>query len=174
MSKQIREKLVQFQQQGAHKLILDLRDCALGDDRRNLDRAAFPFFRHHHHAERPDGHARGFLGRCFEGCLDRARGRAHRQRHAGPAEILASAIADNKRGNTVGDRTYGTASVQKLIEMDDGSALILTIANYFTPGNKDIPAEGVPPSTEVHPSIDDLLAQADLTSACRAAQLFAG
>ena len=47
--------------------------------------------------------------------------------------------------------------------MDDGSALILTVATYFTPGNKDIPSEGVPPTAEVHPSIDDLLAQADLT-----------
>ena len=82
---------------------------------------------------------------------------------AGPAEIVAAAIADNKRGSTVGERTYGTASQQKLIEMDDGSALILTVANYFTPGNKEIPTEGVLPTTEVHPSIDDLLAQADLT-----------
>ena len=82
---------------------------------------------------------------------------------AGPAEIFAAAIADNKRGSTVGERTYGTASQQKLIEMDDGAALILTVANYFTPGNKNIPADGVPPTAEVHPSIDDLLAQADLT-----------
>ena len=82
---------------------------------------------------------------------------------AGPAEIFAAAIADNKRGSTVGERTYGTASQQKLIEMDDGAALILTVANYFTPANKNIPADGVPPTAEVHPSIDDLLAQADLT-----------
>ena len=86
---------------------------------------------------------------------------------AGPAEILAAAIADNKRGSTVGERTYGTASQQKLIEMDDGSALILTVATYFTPGNKDIPTEGVPPTTEVHPSIDDLACAGGSHAACR-------
>jgi carboxyl-terminal processing protease len=78
---------------------------------------------------------------------------------AGPAEILASAIADNKRGSTVGDRTYGTASQQKLIGMDDGSALILTVANYFTPGNKNIATDGVAATVEVRPSVEDLLVQ---------------
>jgi carboxyl-terminal processing protease len=78
---------------------------------------------------------------------------------AGPAEIVASAIADNKRGQTIGDRTYGTASQQKLIGMDDGSALILTVANYFTPANKNIPTDGVTPTVEIRPSVEDLLAQ---------------
>ena len=64
---------------------------------------------------------------------------------AGPAEIVASAIADNKRGDTVGQRTYGIASEQKLIEMDNGSALILTVALYYTPDGKNIPAEGIAP-----------------------------
>ena len=41
---------------------------------------------------------------------------------AGPAEIVASAIAGNHRGETVGDRSYGVASMQKLIQLDDGSA----------------------------------------------------
>ncbi|MGA9180039.1 MAG: S41 family peptidase, partial [Candidatus Acidiferrales bacterium] len=82
---------------------------------------------------------------------------------AGPAEILAAAIAANKRGDAVGERTYGTASQQKLIEMDDGAALILTVANYYTPDNKNIPSDGVGPTVEVHTSIDDLMAQADLS-----------
>ncbi len=73
----------------------------------------------------------------------------------GPAEILANAIADNKRGETVGDRTYGTASMQKLIEMDDREALILTVANYYTPDNKEIPANGVAATAEVRPTLDD-------------------
>ena len=45
--------------------------------------------------------------------------------------------------------------------MDDGSALILTVANYFTPGNKNIPTDGVAPTVEVRPSVDDLLAQSN-------------
>ncbi len=77
---------------------------------------------------------------------------------AGPAEILAAAIADNKRGETVGDRTYGTASQQKLIPLDDGSALILTTATYFTPGNKEIPVDGVTPLEPVLRTLDDATA----------------
>jgi len=69
---------------------------------------------------------------------------------------MASAIADNHRGETVGDRTYGTASYQKLIELDDGSALFLTLANYFTPNGKEIPAEGVTPTVEVRSLPEDM------------------
>jgi carboxyl-terminal processing protease len=74
---------------------------------------------------------------------------------AGPAEIVASAISDNHRGETVGERTYGTASMQKLLQLDDGSALILTVANYYTPAGKSIPADGVVPSVEVKYAPDD-------------------
>jgi carboxyl-terminal processing protease len=77
---------------------------------------------------------------------------------AGPAEIVASAIADGHQGETVGERTFGTASMQKLVELDDGSALILTVANYYTPGGKEIPAEGVSPLVEVRTLLEDLAA----------------
>jgi carboxyl-terminal processing protease len=55
-------------------------------------------------------------------------------------------------------RTYGTASQQKLIQLEDGSALILTLANYYTPGGKEIPVDGVTPTREVRPSPDDITA----------------
>ena len=51
--------------------------------------------------------------------------------------------------------------MQKLIEMDDGSALILTVANYYTPDNKEIPANGVAATSEVRPSIDEVIAAND-------------
>jgi carboxyl-terminal processing protease len=47
---------------------------------------------------------------------------------------------------TVGDRTFGAASTQKVIQLDDGSALILTVGEYFTPGGKSIPVDGVVPT----------------------------
>jgi carboxyl-terminal processing protease len=164
MSRQIREKLVQFQHNGAKKLILDLRDCAIGDDQEGIQTAQFFL---------SSGTIATLKGQTVTPVVSSADpskvvwtqpvtvliGNGT----AGPAEILAAAIADNKRGDTVGERTYGTASQQKLIEMDDGAALILTVASYYTPGNKNIPTEGVGPTVEVHPSIDDLIAQADLS-----------
>ncbi len=66
----------------------------------------------------------------------------------GAAEVLATSIANTKRGNLVGDRTFGLASEQKLITMDDGAAIILTVANYYNADGKPILEEGVAP-TEV-------------------------
>src|SRR6202007_3399451 len=55
---------------------------------------------------------------------------------AGPAEIVAAAILENARGDVVGDKTFGDGSVQKLIDLPDGSALILSVAKYYSPGGK--------------------------------------
>ncbi|HET9995764.1 MAG TPA: S41 family peptidase, partial [Candidatus Acidoferrum sp.] len=68
---------------------------------------------------------------------------------SGAAEVLASAIVANHRGDVVGERTFGLASEQKLITLDDGSALILTVANYYNPGGKSILEEGVTPTEAV-------------------------
>jgi carboxyl-terminal processing protease len=67
---------------------------------------------------------------------------------SGAAEVLASAIGGAHRGDVVGERTFGLASEQKLITIDDGSALILTVANYYNFNGKSILEEGVTP-TEV-------------------------
>ena len=68
----------------------------------------------------------------------------------GAAEVLAASLANNKRGDIVGERTFGLASEQKLITMDDGAALILTVANYYNPDGKSILEEGVAPTEVVH------------------------
>lgn len=67
---------------------------------------------------------------------------------AGPAEVLASAFANTKRGDLVGERTFGLASEQKLIPLEDGAAIDLTVANYYNADGKSILEEGVAP-TEV-------------------------
>src|SRR6266404_4103134 len=74
---------------------------------------------------------------------------------SGAAEILASAIVANHRGDVVGERTFGLASEQKLITLDDGSALFLTVANYYNAGGKSILDDGVTPSEVVHAAAAD-------------------
>ncbi|HXQ24955.1 MAG TPA: S41 family peptidase [Candidatus Acidoferrales bacterium] len=158
-TKQIRDELVQLDHQGAHKLILDLRDCSLGDDQEGISTAQLFL---------SSGTIASLKGQTIAPVVSSADASKVAWTQpvtvligngtAGPAEIVAGAIADNHRGETVGDRTYGTASLQKLIPLEDGSALILTLANYYTPGGKEIPAEGVTPTQPVLPSPDDLAA----------------
>ncbi|HEY1208532.1 MAG TPA: S41 family peptidase [Terracidiphilus sp.] len=68
---------------------------------------------------------------------------------AGPAELTAAAIEDLKRGDVVGERTFGQGSAQKTIELPDGAALLLTVAKYQSPGGKKIQDEAVIPNVVV-------------------------
>jgi carboxyl-terminal processing protease len=74
---------------------------------------------------------------------------------AGPAELTAAAIEDLKRGDVVGERTFGQGSVQKTIELPDGAALLLTVAKYQTPGGKKIADEAVTPTVVVGQTSED-------------------
>ena len=72
----------------------------------------------------------------------------------GAAELAADAIEGNKRGDVVGERTFGEGSVQKTIEMPDGSALLLTVAKYEGPDGKKIQDEAVTPTVQVDQTLD--------------------
>ena len=71
---------------------------------------------------------------------------------AGAAELAAAALADNKRADLVGERTFGQGSVQKTIELPDGGALMLTVAFYTTPAGKKIPEDAVTPGILAGPT----------------------
>jgi carboxyl-terminal processing protease len=73
----------------------------------------------------------------------------------GPAELAAAALGDAKRGDVVGERTFGEGAVQKTFELPDGSALLLTVAKYQSPAGKKIEDEAVTPSVLVGPSADE-------------------
>ncbi|HEY7389537.1 MAG TPA: S41 family peptidase [Bryobacteraceae bacterium] len=73
------------------------------------------------------------------------------------AEIAAAALADNNRAQLVGEPTYGEASMRKAITMDDGSAIILSVAKYYGPDGKAIQDNRVTPKNQVlqaEPQVD--------------------
>jgi carboxyl-terminal processing protease len=75
----------------------------------------------------------------------------------GSAELAADAIEGAKRGDVVGERTFGEGSVQKTIELPDGGALLLTVAKYEGPDGKKIQDEAVTPTVQAgQPADDDL------------------
>lgn len=68
---------------------------------------------------------------------------------ASASEILAGAIKDYGIGTLLGTTTYGKGIVQRLIALDDGSAIKLTVSHYYTPLGNDIHKIGIVPDIEL-------------------------
>lgn len=158
-SEEVREALRQLDAQGLRKLVLDLRDCAHGSveeavavSRLLLERGLITYLegqqypRQEFNAE-PDT---VLWGGPLTVLINTGT--------AGPAEILAAAVMENGRGQVVGQRSYGVGSVQKTILLEDGSALILSVAKYYSPDGKAIQDHAVTPSVEVEPQVDEVQA----------------
>lgn len=73
---------------------------------------------------------------------------------ASASEILAGAVKDYGIGTLVGTTTYGKGVVQNIFGLTDGSAIKLTISNYFTPNGNNIHGIGIEPDVEVELDVD--------------------
>jgi carboxyl-terminal processing protease len=156
--KETAAEIEKLQKQGAQKLIVDLRNTAVGDPE---DGIAF---------------ANLFMNK---GLITYLQGqRVPRQNFnadatkaittlptvvltnrgtADAAEVAAAALMDSKRAELVGEPTYGEASMRKAITMEDGSAIILSVAKYYSPDGKSIQDNRVTPTNQVlqpEPQVD--------------------
>ena len=71
------------------------------------------------------------------------------QYSASASEILSGAIKDYKLGKLVGEKTFGKGIVQRIFDLKDGTAVKLTVSNYFTPNGNNIHGIGIEPDVEV-------------------------
>jgi carboxyl-terminal processing protease len=155
-AEEVRARLLEGEKQGIHSVILDLRECGRGPVSEAIAIARLFV---------ASGTLATLRGQTVSSQTFSAESKQVIWKNpvsvlidgttSGAAEVLASAIAANHRGNVVGERTFGLASEQKLITLDDGSALILTTANYYNPGGKSILEEGVIPTEVVRATADD-------------------
>jgi carboxyl-terminal processing protease len=153
---EVRSRLLDAEKQGVRKVILDVRECGRGSVAEAISLARLFV---------PSGTITTLRGHTVSAQVFSAEPKQVVWRNpvsvlidattSGAAEVLASAIAANHRGDVVGERTFGLASEQKLITMDDGAALILTVANYYNPGGKSILEEGITPTEVVRAVPDD-------------------
>ena len=68
---------------------------------------------------------------------------------ASAAEIFAGAMQDNKRAIIIGNSTYGKGSIQEVIPLKSGGAVILTTARYFRPSGEPITQSGIRPDIKI-------------------------
>lgn len=76
------------------------------------------------------------------------------QYSASASEIFSGAVQDYGTGTIVGMTTYGKGVVQQLMDLDDGTCLKVTIAEYYTPSGRSINGTGVEPDVEVEYEYD--------------------
>lgn len=77
---------------------------------------------------------------------------------ASASEIFAGAVQDFKAGKIVGTQSFGKGIVQSILPLTDGSAVKLTIENYYTPSGQNIHGKGITPDVEV---TDDVQTEKD-------------
>jgi carboxyl-terminal processing protease len=73
---------------------------------------------------------------------------------ASASEIVAGALQDQKRATIMGIQSFGKGSVQTILPMNNGSAIKLTTARYFTPNGRSIQAKGIVPDYNVDDGFD--------------------
>ncbi len=155
-SQELASKIKSAQKSGAKKIILDLRDCSEGEESEGI--AAANLFLDHGTITYLQGQK--FPKETFNADSSKTvtslpivvlvnRGTA------GPAELVAAAVMENARGDVLGDKTFGVGSVTKTIDLPNGSALILSVAKYYSPTGKAIQDTAITPNILVADKEDD-------------------
>lgn len=80
---------------------------------------------------------------------------------ASASEIYAGAIQDYGLGKIVGTQTYGKGVVQQIFDLQDGTCVKLTIAEYYTPKGRNINGKGITPDVKVEFELDEKNPEAD-------------
>src|SRR5882724_1075619 len=153
---EVASKIKALEKSGAKKILLDLRNCAEGDEAEGV--AVANLFLNHGTITYLQGQKfprEAFNADATKAVTNLPLAVLVNKGTAGPAEVVAAAVLENARGDVIGDKTFGDGSVQKTIALPDGSALILSVAKYYSPSGKAIQDAAVTPNIVVADSDDD-------------------
>ena len=155
--KEVASQIESLQKQGAKRFILDLRNSGFGKPEDGValadlfvEKGTLTYFEGQKVKRETVNADPGAIAKNQPLVVITNRGTAN------AAEVAAAALLDNKRAEVVGEKTYGDAAVRKAITMDDGSAVLLAVAKYYSPSGKVL-QDGVTPSvpvTDVEPAGD--------------------
>ena len=142
--KEVAAKIADLEKQGAKRLVLDLRHCSTGAPEEGialanlfLDKGLITY------SQGQKVSRQDYQAAASKAITKLPLAVITNRGTAGPAEIAAAALLESKRADVVGERTYGNAAVRKAVTMEDGSAVILSVAKYYSPGGKAIQDTGV-------------------------------
>ena len=161
-AQEIAGKIKELQRQGAKKLLLDLRNSGDGEEAEGI--ATANLFLNHGLIAYVQGQRyprQDYNADPSKDVTDLPLVVMVNRSTAGPAEIVAAAILGNARGDVLGDKTFGSGSIQKVLELKDGSALLLSVAKYFGPDGKAIQDVSVTPNILVADAADEFVSPDD-------------
>ena len=153
---EVKKQIGDLTSKGAQKILLDLRDCANGKLQEGVDIANMFV---------GSGMLAQVVGKegkedqtynadpakvVFSGPLSVLIDRGT----AGPAEVIAAAVRDQKRGELVGEKTFGAGSEQKLFPLSDGGALLITVSKYAPASGKPFMEQPIDPTVKVERPVE--------------------
>jgi carboxyl-terminal processing protease len=163
-AQEIAAKVKDLQKQGAKKFVLDLRNSGDGDEQEGV--ATANLFINHGLIAYVQGQK--YPRQNFNADPSKAITSAPlvvlvNRSTAGPSELVASSVLETARGDVLGDKTFGAGSIQKVLELPDNSALILSIAKFYSPSGKALQDTAVTPNILVADNSEDFTSPEDET-----------
>lgn len=157
-AQEIAARIKSLEKSGSKKILLDLRNCADGDETEGITVANL--FMNHGTITYLQGQKfprESFNADPSKAITNLPMAVLVNRGTAGAAEIVAAAILENARGDIVGDKTFGDGSLTKTFELPDGGALILSIAKYYSPSGKAIQDAAITPNVLVADASDNFV-----------------
>ena len=147
---EVKSSLENLRKQGARYVVLDLRHCSTGDQERGVALAnLFLTSGEITYLQGQKMPKKDFVASERDSVWTGPLVIITNRSTAGGAEIAAAALMDDKRAQVVGERSFGDASLRKTIQMEDGGAVILSVAKYYSPSGKAIQDTGVVPTVQL-------------------------